>query len=172
MSAETWMNLSKISFGISAVLFVVTVVLFFRLKIPSVISDLTGFAASKQIKIMKQEKTSEDGNKRLPFFFNQGKSADKKRTKQLERIGLESSKKITPANTNELMPDEKHDKIYDNKSTENGTTILTDNSTESTTVLEKEVGILENSGQNSSSSTVQFNVDTDIIITHSNEKID
>ena len=58
MSASAWTIIAIVGFLLSGVSLAVTVILFFRLKIPSVIGNLTGKTVAREIKQIKTEDAS------------------------------------------------------------------------------------------------------------------
>lgn len=57
VSASSWFIVSIIGFSLSAVLLAVSIFLFIRLKIPSVIGDLTGRTVAREIRAMRESNT-------------------------------------------------------------------------------------------------------------------
>ena len=76
MSAETWLIIGIIGFSLAGVALLITVILFFKLKIPAVIGDLTGRTVAREVKAIRESNRASgnsfavpaglDGRKRTP----------------------------------------------------------------------------------------------------------
>lgn len=58
MSALTWFTIAIVGFSLSGIMLIVAVILFFTLKIPAVIGDLSGKTAAREIQAIKESESS------------------------------------------------------------------------------------------------------------------
>ena len=58
MSAETWLIIGIVGFSLAGAAFLVAVILFFKLKIPAVIGDLSGRTVAREVKAIRESNRS------------------------------------------------------------------------------------------------------------------
>ncbi|WP_338470822.1 hypothetical protein R4Z10_18910 [Niallia sp. XMNu-256] len=89
MDAQTWQLISIIGYSLAGLLFIIAITMFFKMSIWSIIGDLTGRTAAKQIQEIR-ERNSKAGNKRYqPSAFNleRGKLTEPVGSHKLSRKG-------------------------------------------------------------------------------------
>ena len=180
--AYTWM--CYISAGLSGLMAIISVALFFKLKIVKVVGDLTGSNAKKAIRDIK-EKSNAAGKAIYNtgrINQNRGRITDRiSNSGNLQQTGIGSDLGI---GTEKLsFRDENATTVLYENSTSNKTTVLSQNSQlNETTVLYDNLQSAEkispetvsNKNQNtfkSNNDIQQFLIEQDITFTHSNERI-
>ena len=175
MNAQTWMVLSTVSYVLAAIMLVCVFVLFFRLDIFSIICDLTGITAARQIKKMRLVEDSTSRYKYDPSSFRHGKKTEN--IKMTLELGNREKKDITLGNlqySDILITKEKSDIIDMLSKTKNQTTMLSQHSNDSTTLLDNNLeneSVLMTTGK-SVQDDMRFSVTEEIVVIHTNEKID
>jgi hypothetical protein len=73
MDASAWTIISIIGYSLAGVLFITAIILFFKMNIPSIIGDLSGKKAAKQIQMIREQNTSVSKRRHIPDAFNMGR---------------------------------------------------------------------------------------------------
>ncbi|MFS0675165.1 hypothetical protein [Ornithinibacillus sp. 179-J 7C1 HS] len=191
MDATIWQIISIVGYSLSGLLFLVAIVMFIKLNILSIIGDLTGRTAAKQIQAIREE-NSRTGNKRFaPSTFNAErgeltepitKSKKLRKSGSTWRIGRRGN---TGENTDEL-PNSTQVLADGTQVLSEGTQVLSDGTqvlAEGTQVLNVDRTIVEDNGTTVLDITqdltseehpynkqvVDFKIVKDVKITHTNE---
>ena len=146
MTVELLKNMATISFIISAVMLVVTVVLFFVLKIPQVFGDLSGRTEKKAIENIRQMNSKENKHTIQPTQPDTGEIQRTGRTDKISPSGkiakrtgrLLSGNRTAKINTELLTSDGKNSKETTLLENESNETTLLENEGNETTLLESE----------------------------------
>ena len=147
MSYESYMAVCHACAAISSLFLVISIVLFFKLKILSVIGDLSGSTARKAINDIR-ERNALSGNKAY-----KPSAVNRERGKITDRITQTGS---VPNETDEIMR------------VNVGTEKISASCENETTVLASETTVLPSSSANGSS---WVEIEEDIVFTHTDEKI-
>lgn len=70
MSAETWMIIAIVGFSLAGVALIIAIFMFTKMKIPSVIGDLSGKTVAREIKEMKELNSSKGDRSFRPSKVN------------------------------------------------------------------------------------------------------
>ncbi len=70
MDARAWLIMSIVGYSFAGVLFVVTCVLFFKMKILAIIGDISGRTAAKQIQEIREQNILSGNKRHIPSAFN------------------------------------------------------------------------------------------------------
>ena len=70
MDARTWLTLSIVGYSLAGALFIVTCILFFKMKILAIIGDLSGRTAAKQIQEIREQNAISGQKGHQPSAFN------------------------------------------------------------------------------------------------------
>ena len=180
MSVEVLQVLTLVFFIISAALGLFAVFLFFALKIPKVLGDLSGVTARKAIEDI-QKKSQSGNSQQLSYSKNiKGFMADKSNSSGKLRKGTGKLAKEAARSTGKLkMPSNITAKLVAEDS--NATVLLSSQTINETTILGRsnysETTILGQSGGNETTLLAEnakplFSVDVDISLCDSVETID
>lgn len=101
-AASIWFTVAIVGFVLSGLSLVATVVIFFKLKIRSVIADLSGKTVARGIKEMQNE--SSDGNKKGRFTLDRDAKTDKMNNGKVDKnaMALAHESKRLDKTTNNL----------------------------------------------------------------------
>ncbi len=194
MTAEKYMIVFYVGLALSIIMLAVTVFLFFKLRIISVIGDLTGSTARKEIAQMREQNSSSGNKAHKPSHVNQkrGRLTDKMSpsgnlkaptSKDLSisvGTGKIQAQQTDKARTSELAPETT---VLAPSDDEHLTTVLSSAENE-TTVLNcsQETTVLASTINNVAEPVTQrkavvrrpdaFVIEDEITFVHSNEKID
>lgn len=99
MEASTWTIVSIVSYSLAGLLFIFTIIMFFKLNIPAIIGDLTGKTAARQIREIR-EQNANTGKKSFhpdPFNLERGLLTEpvKARSRGLGRISARLSGRLS-----------------------------------------------------------------------------
>lgn len=195
MTAEIYMIIFYIGLALSVIMLAVTVFLFFKLRIISVIGDLTGSTARKEIAQMREQNSSSGNKAHKPSHVNQkrGRLTDKMspsgnlKTPTSKDLGVSvgtgkiQTQQTDKAHTSELATettvlasDDEHLTTV-LSSAENETTVL--DCSQETTVLASTLNNLTHpeSAANRKAAVRNLNafvIEDEVTFKHSNEKID
>ena len=148
MGTNTWFIIEIAGFSLSAVLFVLTVILFFRLKVPILIGELTGKRVEKEVKQIRNATV----NRRRRTGGNQQSS--------------NNNNYVAPVN-----PLQKMEKSTVVEKSSADTTMLSYDTT-NTMVLSNATSVLSNAGDTTLlDSKQQFTVIRSVIRIHTEERI-
>lgn len=183
MGYDEFITLFYVAMAICLVMFVVSVVLFFKLRIIAVIGDLSGSTAKKAIETMRERNQASGVKAHKPSHVNQARGKVTDKMSASGRVKEMSAKLIINTGTS---------KIHTAELIGNETTVLADS--QETTVLAQETTVLADSQEttvlayegaevlSSNSDNLPknvsvnvsdvFDVEDDIVFTHTNEKID
>jgi hypothetical protein len=70
MDAATWQMISIIGYSLSAVLFIVVIIMFFKMNIPAIYGYLTGKTAEKHIQAIREQSSKTKGRRYEPIPYN------------------------------------------------------------------------------------------------------
>lgn len=70
MSAQTWLIIAIVGFSLAGILLITTVLMFIKMRIPSVIGDLTGKTVAREIKAMREFNESKGDRRFRPSKVN------------------------------------------------------------------------------------------------------
>jgi len=164
MDANIWQVISIIGFSLSGIVFVITVFIYLKFNILSVVGDLSGRTATKQIRAIREQNISTGDKPHRPNAFNINRGALTESVVKGSRIG--NSKEILKINKSKelaIVHNENPNKITEKFS---DVTNLYEKSTEllseSTELLRESTEVLENE---------EFQIEKNIVSIHTNESI-
>lgn len=185
MSANTWSIISIVGFSLSGIALVAAIIMFFKLKIPNIIGDLSGKNVAREIQAMRAANIS-SGDKRFRSSRvnqNRGKLTEQMVTSSNNNVQTQQNQQWQPMqnfaadsgmngtevlsdNATEVLSDNATDVLYDN-----ATELLYDNATEvltsgATTILSDAESV-----QNEEETPVSFWLVRNMIVIHSQEVI-
>jgi hypothetical protein len=70
MDARTWLTLSIVGYSLAGTLFILTCILFFKMRILAIIGDLSGRTAAKQIQEIREQNAISGQKRYQPSAFN------------------------------------------------------------------------------------------------------
>ena len=175
LNAQAWVILSTTSFVLAAMTLILVLVLFFHLGIFTIICDLTGITATRQIKKMRLEENSTSRYKYDPNSFRHGKKTENiKITHELINGSNNDAIKEDLSYTDILITDEKNGNINILNELDYQTTVLSQYYNDSTTILsnnfENENFLVED--EKDVQEELRFFVEEEIVVIHTDEKID
>ena len=164
MTYETYIWLSYICAGLSVVMLIVSIFLFFKLKIFDVIGDLTGSKAKRAIKDINEQNASKTNSR------NKVSKTHNERSKITEKITQSGNLERKNTSSGFQMETEKLDMNNRRKNNivSNETTVLDMNKNDLTNNSQNETTVLTNTSRNDS---VNFNIEYEITYTHATERI-
>ena len=104
MSADTYQMISIIAFALAAVFFILAVILFFKFHIPSLINDLSGRTAMRQIQEIRERNSNDNKRKNVINAFEvSGDIGNKITTEKISRERIEATEIIEREEETELL---------------------------------------------------------------------
>ena len=167
--------MSTVSFILATMTLVLVLVLFFHLNIFAIVCDLTGIAETRQIKKMRLEENSTSRYKYDPNSFRHGRKTENiKTTHELMSGNNNDVTKGGLQYTELLITDEKNVNINVLSEVDYQTTVLSQYYNDSTTILtndfENENVLVED--KKDVQDDLRFFVEEEIVVIHTDEKID
>lgn len=186
MGYDEFITVFYVALALCIIMFVVSVVLFFKLRIIAVIGDLTGTTAKKEIESMREQNRTSGNKAHKPSPVNQARGKLTDKMTPSGKLKSRSSNLIISTGTGKIQTAELISE----------TTVLSDDTSAETTVLEtaNETTVLscapettvlvsgeEKAAESVASVTAKklaikasdvFEIEDDIIFTHTSEKID
>ncbi|MCM3763624.1 hypothetical protein [Neobacillus niacini] len=200
MDAATWLKISIIGYSLAGVLFVVAIIMFFKMNILAIIGDLSGKTAARKIKEIREHNKGADNKRLQPKAFRLDRESKRLgRTAglaKMDRTGgltgkfrktnskVEETQLIAAeALSTELLPKGGNDStvLLGNHEASQSTALLSEgHAPEATVLLSEETEILSYGTtilaatallENEAEPAFVFKVEKDIEIVHTNEVI-
>ena len=131
MDAQTWLIIAIVGFSLSVIALIIAIIMFFKLKIPAVIGDLSGKTVAREIRAMRDANASSGKkiHRPSPVNANRGKLTEKVKDNIADssvRAAAHASKRLDVTNSgqsakfkSEKTSEQISDKIPSGKTMEN-----------------------------------------------------
>ena len=153
MSATAWYVIEIIGFALAAVLLLLDVILFIKLKVPTLVAEISGKRFEKEVKLIRERNMAGDQR------WMEGRRPQRK---NMDVINVPDKRQEPP---------DKNQNAHRQETEDNSTSILSYDTTE-TMVLSNKTSILHDGGATTLlNPNEQFQVVRSIIMLHTDERI-